>query len=303
MAFAWIDETRQPVVITDDEGRILALNDAFEQLFAILRSQPPSEPVEDLIIASRFRSAYRAARRIALADRQSPPAQRTSESVAIHADGGEFAVELSVATTSEPFVVSTRIQDLARDRTIVTETQTLRRAALYERAEELAGFGSWDWEPEMQRLRWSDNLFRIYGLRPREIAPSPEYAIAHSHPDDRERVRKVADLLRAGQYPELRYRYVWPDRTVRYLKATVVSVAEPSGGSRRIIGAVQDVTEEHRTERELAAHFAVSDALSNWEAGAPGARGLLRNIAEALEFEFGVMWVPRGDVLVPWVLW
>lgn len=303
IAYASIETTSLSVAITDEHGQVLEVNRSFERLFIVTRSGLPRDPIEDLVIASRYRPAYRAARRAALSETRIPDSGRTGEFIALRADGGEFAVELSVARTSEDSLkVATWIRDLTADQTVVAKT--LQRAALLERAEELAGFGSWEWEPETERLRWSDNLFRIYGLAPGDIVPSPEHVIAHCHPDDRERVRQVvAELARTGRSPELRYRHVRPDGTARHLKATVVAVAEASGLSRRMIGMVDDVTEQRQAERELAAHFAVSDALADWEPGVPGALRLVGNLAETLEFEVGMMSVPRKDTLVPWVVW
>ena len=147
-------------------------------------------------------------------------------------------------------------------------------------------------------------MFRMDGLRPSQIVPSPEYVIAHSHPDDQARLEHTADLVRAThRLKELRFRFVRPDGTVRDLVSTFVSVVESDAKLQRISGTVQDVTEQRQAERELAAHFAVSDALSNWERGASGPPRLVRDLAEAMEFEIGVMWVPRGDALVPWVTW
>lgn len=302
MQYAWIDATLEPVVITDETGRFLAANDAFERLFALTGARLASEPVEDLIIASRFRSAYRAARQAALNDDRLSVARHTSEFVAVGADGGDFAVELSFTCTSEaPVQVAIRIRDLAEGGTSLKKT--LRSVSLNDRTEELAGFGHWDWTPESERLRWSDNLFRIYGLRPGEIIPSTEYVVTHCHADDRQRVDKAVQLGRGGRHPELRYRYLWPDGTVRHLRSTVVSVGRSHGRSRRAIGTVQDVTEQHQAEIELAARFAVSDCLSHWEPGLPGSRRLVRDLAEALEFDVGTMWVPGGDALDLWVLW
>lgn len=99
--YAWIASTPHPVVVTDAEGCTLAQNAAFARLFAISDANLPSAPVEDLIIASRYRAAYRAARRRALIGRQSLAAGPTSEFIAIHPDGGEFAANLSFARTSK----------------------------------------------------------------------------------------------------------------------------------------------------------------------------------------------------------
>jgi PAS domain-containing protein len=82
-------------------------------------------------------------------------------------------------------------------------------------------------------MLWSDNLFRIYGLRPGEITPSAEYVFAHGHPDDRERLEQAEHALgrtgRRRRQGDLRYRYVWPDGTVRHLISTDVSVVNNDG--------------------------------------------------------------------------
>jgi PAS domain S-box-containing protein len=291
------------VVVTDAKGCILAQNAAFAGLFAIPDSSLRSARVEDLIIASRFRAAFRAARRRALADGSAAAAAAGpgSEFVAVHADGGEFPVNLTFAATSDdPTHVATWIRNLAEDRRAMTHSPS--RETLYERAEELAGFGIWEWTPG--QILWSDNLFRIYGLQPAEITPSADYVFAHCHPDDKERLEQANDELdRAGQHRDLRYRYVWPDGTVRHLTSTVVSASQAGEPSRRVIGTVQDVTDQHQAELELAARFAVSEALSDWESGPVGARRLVRNLAEALEFDVGIIWIPRDHALAAWVTW
>jgi DNA-binding CsgD family transcriptional regulator len=70
-----------------------------------------------------------------------------------------------------------------------------------------------------------------------------------------------------------------------------------------MVGCVRDVTEERRAQREIAAHFAVSEALTDWTALLPGATDLLRRLGEAMECQMGVMWIPDGPLLVSRVLW
>jgi DNA-binding CsgD family transcriptional regulator/PAS domain-containing protein len=297
--YAWIDDSPHPVVVTDADGLVLAFNSAFGSVFSVPDSNPRSAPVEDLIIASRYRAAYRAARRLALTNRQSLVAGPASEFVAVQADGGDFAANLSFARTNgDPPHLATWIRALAEDRTGLTPS----RDTLYERAEELAGFGTWEWIDG--QILWSDNLFRIYGLRPAEITASAEYVFAHCHPDDKERLEEAElELGRVGRRPDLRYRFVWPDGTVRHLASTVLSDRDDGEHPRRLTGTVQDLTDQHQAEIELAARFAVSDALAGWEPGLPGARRLVRDLAEALEFDFGSMWTPRHDVLAALVIW
>jgi PAS domain S-box-containing protein len=301
--YEWLQATPESVVVTDGDGRVLAVNTAFERLFGVTGSSILGEPIEELIIPSRFRSAYRARRRMVLADGPARAFARTDEYSALRADGGEFAVELKLARThGDPPEVGTWIRDLTEDRAYVA--QTLHRAALHESAEALAGIGSWGWEHDSSHLRWSDNMFRILGLKPREVTPSLEYLFVHCHADDRQRVKRaVGHLCRTGRLPQLRYRYVMPGGTERHMQAAVASVAESEGLPRRMIGTIQDVTERRQAEREIAARFAVSEALCDWKAGEPGVRRLLRDLAEALDFELGALWIPHDDVLTAWVVW
>jgi PAS domain S-box-containing protein len=178
-----------------------------------------------------------------------------------------------------------------------------RQEALLESAERLAQMGSWEWIPDADELVWSDNLFRIFGLTPGEITPSLGSAFDQVHPDDRQRVEQQAELLRAGRMPPLEYRIVMPTGGVRHLRATVTVVEDEPGRPMRIVGLVQDVTEARMAQRGLAAHAAVANALVEWESLEESSELLLGGIAEAMEVEIGVLWIPEGDVLACRGLW
>ncbi|MCB7135838.1 PAS and ANTAR domain-containing protein [Cellulosimicrobium marinum] len=46
---------------------------------------------------------------------------------------------------------------------------------------------------------WSDEAYLIHGFAPGEVVPTTELVLAHKHPDDRERVRRILDSgLRTG---------------------------------------------------------------------------------------------------------
>lgn len=55
--------------------------------------------------------------------------------------------------------------------------------------QELANFGTWQWDMASERLLWSDELYRIYGLDSNTFVPSYENYLSKIHDDDRERVR------------------------------------------------------------------------------------------------------------------
>ncbi len=296
------EDVQEALVITDEDGRVLEINGAFEHLFGLTLADAQDRPVGDLIIPPRFRAAYRARRRQAATGGPSPTC-RTREFSGLGRDGGEIPIELTLARTSDdPPRVTTRIRALtgAEESTPMTK----RRLALAGQIEEVAGIGSWEFVPATGELFWSDNLYRLYGLEPNEITPTAEYLISHTHPGDKERARRAIDQLRhTGRFPQLRYRYVLPDGSVRHMLARMALIAEAPGLPPHTLGSLQDITDEYFAEQEIAAHFAVSDALADWRSDAPGARRLLRDLGETLDFQVGVLWVPHGNVLIAEVIW
>jgi DNA-binding CsgD family transcriptional regulator len=186
------------------------------------------------------------------------------------------------------------------------ESRWARRLALSDYAERIAGLGCWQWTPGIEELLWSDNLFRIFGLQPGEMAPSPDFVVSRVHSDDRARVLDLLATVQADGIGErgVEYRIVHDDGSVRTLRVTVAVAAEPDADEpRRIVGSIQDVTLQRRQDRQLAAHVAVTQALDGWTGLESGAKGLLAGLANALELPFATFWVPDGDELVATVVW
>jgi DNA-binding NarL/FixJ family response regulator len=169
---------------------------------------------------------------------------------------------------------------------------------LLERAERLAGMGSWSWRPAADELVFSDNLFRIFGLEPGEVVPSLDLIFERTHPDDLDHVTDlVGRAAETGGVSELEYRIIRPDRTVRYLRVSVASEAEDEAG-RNLVGSVEDLTDRRRAEREIAAHAAAATVLRDWRGFEEGALELLREIAIAMDYAVGFLWLPDGRNLV-----
>jgi len=165
-----------------------------------------------------------------------------------------------------------------------------------DQAEQIGGLGTWEWTPETGELWWSENLFRMFGLAPGEIVPTAEYVIGRTVPEDRQKAEQALTAVLAGEFGGqlLEYRILCPDGSLRAHRVVVVVV---DGTPRRIVGSVQDVTAQRHLDRQLAAHLAVSAALASWTSLVQGAELLLANLAVAMEFEFGVFWLPQESSL------
>ena len=73
--------------------------------------------------------------------------------------------------------------------------------------------------------------------------------------------------------------------------------------ARRALRPSQHLSMWEQAEREVAAHIAVADALAAWDRIDSGFARLLAGLGGSLEFEVGVVWVPRGDRLRPRAFW
>jgi PAS domain S-box-containing protein len=162
--------------------------------------------------------------------------------------------------------------------------------------------GSWLWNLDTDELRWSDNLFRIFGLEPQELAPSLELVFGMILPDDAQRFSDaLEDWRRSGSGGEIDYRIVRADGKLRHVRATIADVSQ--GPRREMAGLLVDVTDQRRTETEVQAFLAMGEVLSGWTSLEADAPRLLAALAQALGLERGIFWVPADGLLRPRALW
>lgn len=103
----------------------------------------------------------------------------------------------------------------------------------------------WEWEIASDRVVWSDALYRMYGLEPREFRASYQAFMERVHPGDRERIGRV--LTRAlgdGVAFEFEHRLVRPDGTIRILRCVGSTERARDGRPVRMMGVSEDITPE-----------------------------------------------------------
>jgi PAS domain S-box-containing protein len=107
-------------------------------------------------------------------------------------------------------------------------------------------------------------MFRLLGVEPGSVAPTPEYVIGRVHPDDRDHVEREVELARRdGSLPAPVYRTIWPDGTIHVLRSYPAVVEERGGRPRRLVGAVQDVTELSESERRMVETLTLIERLQS----------------------------------------
>ena len=121
-------------------------------------------------------------------------------------------------------------------------------------AEQIAPFGVWEWDITHNTVRWSEGLYRIYGLRAEEFPATYEGYIARVHPEDRARVHNaVQQAFRVRGPFEFEERIVRPAGEVRWLISRGSVSSDARGQAARMTGVCQDITAFKQVEADLAA--------------------------------------------------
>ena len=124
--------------------------------------------------------------------------------------------------------------------------------ARLEEAQRMAHVGHWERDLETNRVTWSAETYRIFGLASQkgtfDFARLPELI----HPEDRQiMVRASAAAERGGPRYDVEYRVVRPNGEVRIVHSRGDVTGDESGRPRRMFGVIQDITEQKRAEAEV----------------------------------------------------
>ena len=127
-----------------------------------------------------------------------------------------------------------------------------RSEARLMEAQRIARMGSWEWCIATDSLVWSDEVFRIFGISPREFSGTVETFFAAVHPDDRKKVQRAADAALAGREPfQIDHRIVLSTGAIRVVREQAEVMFDDDGEAVRMIGTVQDITERVELEEQF----------------------------------------------------
>jgi PAS domain S-box-containing protein len=146
-----------------------------------------------------------------------------------------------------------------------------------EEAQRITHVGYWERDLTTDRISWSDETYRIYGLEPQEH-PMDLIALRQKiHPEDREIVfRALADALGGGPRYNVEFRVVRPSGEVRTIHSKGDVKTDASGRRVLMFGTVQDITDRKRADEALRrSQFYLSEGqrlahMGSWAYGSSG---------------------------------
>jgi len=133
-----------------------------------------------------------------------------------------------------------------------TEERLRRSEERLKEAQAIGRVGSWEWDIAQDRIAWSDELYRVFGVAPGAFEPTYERYLERIHPDDRERMKRaVAAALNENSLYENNYRILCRDGTVRHIHGRGQVIFDADGQPVRMAGIAHDVTEQRLAELAL----------------------------------------------------
>jgi len=279
------EDTFQPSVLYQD-GHFIAINRAALELMAMDRPEQVIGQTPSHFSPSRQpdgrTSTEKEAELIATALAQG---SASFEWQLLRADGRPLLVQVLLTAIREQAHDQDQHQDLIH---ILLTDITARRAAEaalarsqadLEEAQALAHIGSWTLDFATQRMDWSQEVFRISGLKPGEPIPH-DYPFRLVHPEDAATFEAAwqATVLMGAPY-DITHRIIVHGQ-VKWVHARAEVSFDADGQPYSAIGTLQDVTAQKNALDQME-YLAYRDPLTGLLNRAAGQERLMHDVATA----------------------
>jgi len=249
---AWLEEAQHVAHVGywvwDLQENSLIWSDETYRIFGLIPQEGPidSDKVREMIHPDDremvFRTAEQAISSGARADCEHRLFRPNGEMRVVHSLG-----DLKKDSSGRPYQMFGTTQDITERR---RAEEALQQSQFYlSEGQRLARMGSWAFNDSGHY--WSDELYKLYGLDPRNGAPTAEQYLALVHPQDR---ASMAETIKRMQEEHCGFdqieRIIRPDGQLRYVRAVAVPVLE-QGVFKGFVGTTMDVTEQELLTREL----------------------------------------------------
>lgn len=119
-------------------------------------------------------------------------------------------------------------------------------------AQRIANLGNWDWNIETNELFWSDEVYNIFDLRPKDFEATYDAFIKTVHPDDRKFVQdSVNQAIHENKPYNIIHRIALKNGKIKFLQERGNVYYSTINKPIRMIGTIQDITEQKTAERAL----------------------------------------------------
>jgi PAS domain S-box-containing protein len=145
-----------------------------------------------------------------------------------------------------------RVLELEISEREIAEEELWKSRQSLEKAQEIAHLGNWEWDIKTGALAWSDEIYRIFGLKPKEFEASYDSFLNYIHPDDVEAVvRAVNEAVDGKKTYSIEHRVVRHNGSERFVHEQGEVTLNEYGKAFKMVGIVHDITEHKQAELAL----------------------------------------------------
>lgn len=235
-----LEQAPDGIFVANLDGRFTEVNDAGCRMLGYTRDEIIGKTMADLVPAERVDELRREGKRAREEGRA------LSEWTLRRKDGTYLPVEVSARVLSDG-----RWQGFVRDVSTRRRLEEALRASYADlnRAQSVAGVGSWRLDVRRDELVWSDESYRIFGVSP-GTPMSYEGFLACVHPDDRAWVHDAWTAALAGEPYDIEHRVV-ADGRIKWVREKAELEFD---ANRKLIGGIgitHDITPRKEQEEAL----------------------------------------------------
>jgi diguanylate cyclase (GGDEF)-like protein/PAS domain S-box-containing protein len=273
------DSALDAVVTMGADGVITDWNPMAETIFGWPRSEAVGRMVSETIIPLRYRDAHKSGLRHFLASGEGPVLNKRLELAALHRDGHEFPIELSISAT--PSDGSHLFSAFVRDITERHRAEEALRASeeRYRQIVETAFEGVWVIDGNNLTTFLNRRMAEMLGYAPEEMLGKP--VLDFMDPDAQAAFAANRDSRQQARQPEHEFPFIRKDGSELWVLLESSPDLDAAGNYRGSLAMVTDVTERRHAEealRRMAAMVSTSTdgiiavdrdgLLVNWNVGA-----------------------------------
>lgn len=242
-------KTTDVIIIMNADERITWVNDAFKQLteydFEEVAGKRPSKvlsgPETDPIVQQRISDAMN-------------NQESLQEIILNYAKSGEkYWVDLTIDPILGDEDQCAGFIAIEKDVTEQIERQRELQESVerYDIVSKATSDTIWDLNLETDTNRYNENIYNMFGYEKQEVEKPAEWWREKIHPEDRGRViRRMDNALDSDSDRfQIEYRFQCADGSYKYIYDRAFIVNDEQGNPIRLIGAMQDVTQQ-REERK-----------------------------------------------------
>lgn len=256
-----VDGAGQANVVLSPDGAVSYVNAKARELFEL----SPAAAPESLDVGPRLTSDGAGELLKSAVETVRQQGSWSADVEVLSLDGKRRPVRASLRDYGEPGqgpLLALSLRDLSSERS--AEEELARQADALRRAQEVAHVGVWVWNIATSGLEWSDEIFRIFGRRPREFEPSYERFLETVHPEDRDIVTEGVGAAVSGEREySVEHRIVLPDGQVRWVHERGDVARDQNGEPLEMLGTVYDITELRAAREERMGYARLFEDAAN----------------------------------------